>query len=125
MVLTMGVAERPTLGFRHQLLSWKEHSDDVPGMAVEGNPDREDTRGPRGGNGKLASPWCYGVAGPFPGRPGGNLPKVKQDAAFVPRQTWWHLVQCDLSLSLAKEHQLHFATSLAPGNIPSSRLPLY
>lgn len=55
---------------------------------------------------------------------GGNLPKVKQVTEFVPRQTWWHLVQCDLSLSLAKEHQLHFAVTLAPDNIPSSRLPL-
>lgn len=24
MVLTVGVAERPTLGFRYQLLSWKD-----------------------------------------------------------------------------------------------------
>lgn len=34
----------------------------------------------------------------------GGLPKVKQDAASDPRMTRWHLVQCDLSMSLARMH---------------------
>lgn len=51
MVLTMGVAESPTLGFRHQLLSGRQHSDDVPGMAGRGTQIGKTQAGPEVGMG--------------------------------------------------------------------------
>lgn len=72
-----------------------QHAHHVPGMGVRGIQMGRDQGWEWEANGAMVPE--NGRALPSRAREG-NLPKVKQDAAFDPRMTWWHLVKCDFGI---------------------------